>query len=268
MTLDLDKMEAVGLMLPNVEVRVVHHFGPGLYMREAVLPVGFYLGRAHREPCQNIMIAGCLSLLTPNGWQTLRAPQTFTGQPGRKLAIVHEPTVWVNVWATTETDLGVLEQTLFDDSAYMVEWRDAVMRFAGNRAQPDRDDFAAFVAASPWTVDEVRALSERTDDVVPMPEPWSSTLQVLDSPIEGKGLFTSSHIKAGAVVAPARINGQRTPAGRFVNHSRTPNAAMVAGGAGAIDVVALRDIAGCHGGDSGEEITVDYRQAVIVGGQS
>ena len=101
-----------------------------------------------------------------------------------------------------------------------------------------------------------------------MPEPWSSTLQVLDSPIEGKGLFTSSHIKAGAVVAPARINGQRTPAGRFVNHSRTPNAAMVAGGAGAIDVVALRDIAGCHGGDSGEEITVDYRQAVTVGGQS
>lgn len=268
MTLDLDKMEAVGLMLPNVEVKVAHHFGPGIYMREAVLPVGLYLGRAHREPCQNIMVAGCLSLLTPNGWQTLHAPQTFTSQPGRKMAIVHEPTVWLNVWATPETDLDVLEGVLFDDSTYMAEWREAVMRFARDRAGPDREDFAAFVEESKWTVEEVRELSEALDDQIPMPSPWSSTLQVLESPIEGKGLFTSSPINAGSVIAPARIDGKRTPAGRFVNHSRTPNAKMLDAGAGLIVVVALRDIAGCHGGDPGEEITVDYRQAITVGGQS
>ena len=268
MTLDLDKMEAVGLLLPNVEAPVVHHFGPGIYMREAILPVGFYIGRAHRGPCQNVMVRGCLSLLTSNGWQELRAPQTFTSQPGRKVAVVHEPVVWLNVWATTETDVEVLESTLFDDSPYMAEWKDAVMRFAHEQASPDRADFAAFVEASPWSVDEVRALSERADDMIPMPMPWAATLQVLDSPIEGKGLFTSVPIAAGDVIAPGRIDGKRTPAGRYVNHSHRPNGVMVDAGAGQIVVVALRDIAGCHGGDPGEEITVDYRQAVTVGSQS
>jgi hypothetical protein len=266
-TLDLDKMEAVGLMLPNVEVPVVHHFGPGIYMREAIMPVGLFIGRAHREPCQNLMVSGCLSLFTPNGWQTLEGPQTFTSQPGRKMALVHAPTVFLNIWATTETDLAVLEARLFDDSPYMGEWRDAVMQFARAQAEPDRADFAAFLAASPWTADEVRALSERTDDMVPMPAPWSATLQVLDSPIEGQGLFTSVPISAGDVIAPARINGKRTPAGRYINHSHRPNAKMVDTGGGHIVVVALRGIAGCHGGDAGEEITVDYRHAINVGRQ-
>ena len=29
-----------------------------------------------------------------------------------------------------------------------------------------------------------------------------------------------------------------------------------------INLVAIKDIRGCHGGDNGEEITIDYRQAV------
>ena len=33
---------------------------------------------------------------------------------------------------------------------------------------------------------------------------------------------------------------------------------------GDIYLVALRDIAGCKGGNLGEEITVDYRQALTV----
>ena len=31
---------------------------------------------------------------------------------------------------------------------------------------------------------------------------------------------------------------------------------------GNIDLVAIKDISGCCGGDLGEEITIDYRQAV------
>jgi hypothetical protein len=262
--IDLDKLEGVGLLVPNMSAPVVHHFGPGIYMREVRLDPGVVVGRAHKEAHQNIMLAGCLSLLTENGWQLIRAPFTSTGKPGRKVAIVHEPTVWINIYATTLTDIDVIEAQMFDDSQYMVEWRDAVMRFASARAQPDRDDYAEFVASSPWTADEVRALSERTDDQMPMPAPWSGMVKVCDSPIEGRGLFSLVPVAAGDVVAPARLGGRRTEAGRYINHSKTPNAVMVPNDKGDVIVVALRDIAGCHGGDTGEEITVDYRQAVNV----
>jgi SET domain-containing protein len=58
---------------------------------------------------------------------------------------------------------------------------------------------------------------------------------------------------------PALINGMRTQAGRFVNHSVTPNCEMVKRPNGDVDLVALEDLHGCIGGNAGQELTVDYR---------
>jgi hypothetical protein len=85
---------------------------------------------------------------------------------------------------------------------------------------------------------------------------------VLPSPIEGKGLFITSGVEKGEIICPGRIGGMRTPAGRFANHSATPNAIMVPHQNGDIDLVAIRRIEGCIGGGQGEEVTVDYRQAL------
>jgi hypothetical protein len=41
---------------------------------------------------------------------------------------------------------------------------------------------------------------------------------------------------------------------------------MVATDTGDINLVALRDIAGCMGGNMGEEITIDYRAALRLSG--
>ena len=57
----------------------------------------------------------------------------------------------------------------------------------------------------------------------------------------------------------------RTPLGRFTNHSRTPNAVFVNQG-GDIYLYALRRISGCSGGSQGEEVTIDYRQALALSG--
>jgi len=70
----------------------------------------------------------------------------------------------------------------------------------------------------------------------------------------------------GDLIAPARIAGMRTPAGRYTNHSNTPNSAMILTACGDINLIALRDIEGCKGGDNGEEITIDYRQALALSG--
>jgi hypothetical protein len=93
-------------------------------------------------------------------------------------------------------------------------------------------------------------------------EDGSRKCQVGPSAIAGRGLMATGKFDAGEVIAPARVDFKRTPAGRFTNHSGRPNAQMVARENGDIDLVALRAIGGCAGGQLGEEITVDYRAAL------
>ena len=85
---------------------------------------------------------------------------------------------------------------------------------------------------------------------------------VAASKIDGKGVFATGDIIEGEVIAPARIANKRTPAGRFTNHAKNPNAMMILLDNGDINLVAKRAISGCKGGNLGEEITIDYRQAL------
>jgi hypothetical protein len=81
-------------------------------------------------------------------------------------------------------------------------------------------------------------------------------LLVKESPIHGSGAFAHQHFGASTLIAPARMNGMRTPAGRYVNHSPTPNAQYFPLDNGDLHLIATFDIA------EGDEITVDYRQAI------
>ena len=80
------------------------------------------------------------------------------------------------------------------------------------------------------------------------------------SKIEGSGLFATGAFAANELIAPTRLDGRRTPAGRYINHSRMPNADAAMTETGDIYLFALRPIAGCRGGQLGEEITIDYRR--------
>ncbi len=57
---------------------------------------------------------------------------------------------------------------------------------------------------------------------------------------------------------PGRINGKRTPAGQYMNHSTNANVAPEKVGED-MNVIALRDIY------QGEELLVNYRHASIRG---
>jgi hypothetical protein len=273
MTDDIAKAAETGIMTPDVEAKlmalpqepcpVTHHFGPGIYIREVHMPAGtLIVGRNHRAPHLNIMLKGALLLLDGDRRIPMRAPQMFTSQGGRKTAYIIEDTVWQNLIATDETNIAKIEAMMFDDvEVYTAHHAQALVE-AREAHQPDRDDFDRFLVEEGLTAVAVRLMSEDLSDQMSMPEGFLGTVQVWPSPIEGNGLFTSSGAKAGQVICPARLGGKRTPAGRYANHSATPNAHFVATGQGDILLVALRDIRGCHGGDHGEEITVDYRQAV------
>lgn len=264
--------QSMSLLTQEVACPVVHRFGPGVYMREVSMPAGaLVIGRRHRGEHLNLMLSGILDLVDEAGnvIRTVVAPQTFTAPAGRKIARIVDDTVWLNIYATDERDIDKLEALLFDDDEVDARQAD-VQALHRELRQPERDDYAAFCAAYEGAtgVDGagIREASERTDDIADFPPADAVRVTVRSSPIEGRGLFLTAPAAAGDVLCAARLDGRRTPAGRYTNHSHNPNAAFALLDNGDMDLVALRAIAGCVGGSRGEEITVDYRQAVALSG--
>lgn len=85
-------------------------------------------------------------------------------------------------------------------------------------------------------------------------------VELKDSAIEGKGMFAVQDVEAGGYLAMVRIDGVRALAGRYTNHSPTPNALFVLDKIGDLRMEALHNIT------SGEEVTINYRQAGEVNG--
>lgn len=259
-----DGIEARMLEAPQVECPVVHHFGPGVYIREVTMPAGaFVLGHRHKFLHTNILIQGKLKFMCEDGVvREFSAPMVMQGKPGRKLAYILEDTIWQNVYATDETDVEKLEEMLLDKSEAWHLHEEQLLKLEESSANADREDFSALLDEFGLSEGFVWGVSESEDDQIPMPHNQGIGLCIRHSPIHGSGIFTGVSFKAFDVLAPARLGGKRTPVGRFANHSRNPNCFMAKNDQGDIYLLALRDITGAVGGSSGEELTVDYRQAL------
>jgi hypothetical protein len=153
-----------------------------------------------------------------------------------------------------------------DKSSTWQAHAEAAKQLESYHRREDREDFELVVRLSGFTPDVVLAQSENPHDQIAMPEGFGAKLTIRPSAIEGLGVFLSSPVEEGEVIAPARIDGFRTPAGRYTNHSKTPNAKFVKDLDGDIWLVAACRISGCIGGSQGEEVTVDYRQALALSG--
>lgn len=265
---EIDRLEQAMLDMPQAECPVVHHFGPGIYVREVTLPAGIVaIGHAQRFEQLNIMLTGKVAMIGDDGAvKEIAAPMIFVGPPGRKVGYVVETTTWLNVYATEERDIEKLEAHFLDKSPAWLEHNAAVHKEKTESHGKDREDFAAVIEQAGFSAETVREQSENEDDQIPMPEGQGIKVTIRPSPIEGNGVFLSSPAETGEVIAPARINNMRTPVGRYTNHSLAPNAKFVKADTGDIYLVATQRIAGCAGGNAGEEVTVDYRQALELSG--
>lgn len=226
----------------------------------------FAVGHRQRFEHVNVLLKGSVRVFSDDGSSTvMAAPLMFVGKPGRKVGIVLEDVVWQNIYATTETDVAKLEAMLLDKTP---AWEDdQAIRAAQRRASRDADraDFARVLEESGFSRETVRQQSENELDQIPMPL-GSWNVKTGTSDIEGTGVFVCSPVKAGEVLGPARLAGKRTPLGRFTNHSPRPNARMELSECGDVFLVASQDIDGCAGGQDGEEVTIDYRQALALSG--
>lgn len=257
--IDLDIVEKEMLTFEQVECPVIHSFGPGIYIREARLKAGsIAIGHHQKFEHMNIFLKGKVIMLNEDGSKIeLSAPMMFTGKPGRKVGYIVEDVVWLNIYATTETDIEKLEATYLEKSE---GWKENNAKIKKLRRQIDIDDYKKLISEMGLTESDVRKQTENEDDQIPMPY-GSFKIAISKSNIEGQGVFATANIYPHEIIAPAKLGDKRTPVGRFTNHSITPNAKMELIGNN-IYLVALSEITGCIGGYLGDEITTNYRENI------
>jgi len=258
----LDKLEAECLKKPQAECPVVHYFSPGICVREVSIPAGtFAIGHRQKKEHLNIFLKGAVTVYKDDGQiEELIAPMIFVGQPGRKVGHVTQDLVWLNVYPTNKTSISDVEEEFMDKSTVSKEVYKGAVKCLSYTL--DSEDYVKVLQESGYTEEQAQAEVQNLNDQIPFPlGPLS--VKVDDSPIHGKGLFAMSGFQAGEVICDMRIEGKRTPAGRYTNHSRTPNAVPRWCGK-TIQLVALLGVKGCLGGFNGDEITIDYREAMKV----
>jgi len=261
------KMELAKVLLKEdqLECSVVHRFGPGVYIREATYCAdSLIIGQEHVSDHINMLLKGSINVLDNNGnVQTLHAPFMFVAPPGSKIGYALTEVVWQNIYATTETDIEILEKTLFKTPKMFDDHIANKLKEDTLKHEEDREDFNQLVKETGWKKEDIETISHYRGDCISFGY-GSYSIAPGNSPIQGKGLFSTAPIKEGNVIAPMRLGGFRTPAGYLINHSKTPNSKAVLLHNNDLFVVATRNIHGMLGGMLGEEITLDYRQVMKI----
>lgn len=238
------------LEMPQPRINVRHIYGPHVYMREISVPAGsLIVGGKHRTAHGCILIKGRLQFFGADGTRMeMAAQQEWEAGPGRKVAQVLEDTVFVNSFATDETDVDLIEAQFFEEPLAL-----------DTRPMLDPDgDFERVLAEQGATAEAVKRASERTDDLCALPHgPYK--FKVGRSLIEGRGLIATADTPAGEIIAPGTWGIKRTPVGRYANHAKDPNAFFGYDENRVAWLVAKRAISGSVGAQGGEEITIDYR---------
>jgi hypothetical protein len=113
----IERLEASMLALPQVECPVEHIFGPGLYIRQGVIPAGaLVVGHRHKFAHTNILLRGSMVLATEEGVRTIHAPMVWIAPPSRKVFLVLEEILLQNLYPTDLKDPDAIEEAFIEKS--------------------------------------------------------------------------------------------------------------------------------------------------------
>lgn len=105
-------LEAMLKQMPQAELKLVHHFSPGVYARELHIPADCTLtGEIHKYPQLNILSKGKISVLLEGGVQEIEAPFAVVSPAGTKrIAYAHTDCVWTTILHTDLTEVAAIEK--------------------------------------------------------------------------------------------------------------------------------------------------------------
>lgn len=242
--------EEMAKKLPQVKIPPKHYIHGGMYAREITIPKGTLItGQIYKFDHLDIMISGDITVSTENGERKrITGYHCFMGESGKKRAgYAHEDTTWITVHPFGEdfSDDGETIQRFL--TANNFEELNEFNRLVNIK------DYGLVLSEVNMTKEEVRSQSENTDDMTDLPSGFDYCY-TKKSTINGLGFFCKKTLHKGDIICPARINGKRTIAGRYVNHALTANANMDILDNRDVMLVANRTI------EEGEEITINYRR--------
>ena len=105
------RLEAAMLEMPQLDIPILHHFAPGVYMREMRAPEGATItGLIHKTEHYCILAQGEMTVSTDDGVRRICAPAIVKAKPGTKrVAYCHSDVVWINVHPNPDDDTDVEE---------------------------------------------------------------------------------------------------------------------------------------------------------------
>ena len=115
--IDLDQVEAYMLTLPQVECPIQYHFGPGICIRERVVPGNtLIIGHKHKYPNMSMIMQGACAVFEDGRMTEILAPFIFVGEPKRKVIYALTDVVWLNILSTELTDPAEIEAHFVEPS--------------------------------------------------------------------------------------------------------------------------------------------------------
>lgn len=110
------RLESEMAQMPQVTCPVVHHFAPGVYVRECHLPADvLVVGATHKTEHLSMLIKGKVIVTTDDGMQTIVAPATFLSKPGiKRVCYAVEDSIFSTIHVTNTTDLAALAIEITD----------------------------------------------------------------------------------------------------------------------------------------------------------
>lgn len=108
--------------LPQIVAEPTHHFAPGMYVRELVLPKdSLVVGKIHRYEHVVMLLKGDATIYTENKVDRIKGPSIWISPAGAKRVVyAHKECTFATVHATNETDLDKIEEWVIVPEALMI----------------------------------------------------------------------------------------------------------------------------------------------------
>lgn len=241
-----DKIAYLAYALHNDETcPLTHIFEKGWYIREIFVPAKhIFIGRPHIGGHICKLVSGEALHITEETRAYRRAPwQVLTTKGYQFVFYTFTDIIGRTCHPNPEgiTDVQVLEDRIFEPAQAVLDRGKVVLA---------QWDFHLLTRDLDMPRIEAAYKDESTDIALP----WGD-VKFGSSPIHGQGVFADRSFSVAECVVPLALNGRRTPAGRYLNHSPKPNLGIVKSDNNII-ATARSAIA------KGDELTVDYREVV------
>ena len=243
------------LSMDQADIVTTHTFLPNVYERTITIPPWTVLtGAAHKTPYKIRLEKGTIAVNVGEKVKILTAPCEFDACAGEQRVgrVFEDEVVWTDIYENADNCKDILT---LEDRLYVVPACGLGENRVNAQINNARQDYNLFLTQINLSQEEMDKIVKNDADVIDIPKGYFVELK--NSKIHGKGLFATKDFKVGELICPGRINGQRTLAGRFINHSFDSNVVPSLVDED-IDAIAKRDIY------AGEELLVDYRSSMRV----